>query len=293
MTAHAPILAPGSTSPFLLISRIGPQSLHRAWLPAHGRAGFDLLLSAYDETIEPTTGAGILFEHRPGTKVAGYGAILRDHAALLARYRYVALFDDDLLIDAASLLRLFEIIDEQQLKIAQPALDHTSYFTYACLLQHRGFTLRHVNYIEMMCPVFRSDVLLEVAPLFELGFESGIDLIWSSLAHQTTEDFAVIDSVPVHHSRPVGGGKAVNGFVDGRKYETDIHAILDQFALPWLPALPHGGLRSDGRYTRSRLALLLGAVRLATAIPIRLTRFRLRAIAKYWRHLVLARADSV
>lgn len=290
---HKALGADSTTAPFLVISRIGPRSLHSNWLPAGGSRGFDVILSCYDRDTQPIAGRGILFEYRAGSKVVGYGEILRDYAALIRRYRYVALFDDDLAIDASGLLRLFQIIDEQQLKIAQPALTHESYFTYACLLQHKGFTLRHVNFVEMMCPFFRSDILLGIASLFELGFESGIDLAWSALVQESAEDFAVIDSIPVRHTRPVGATKSSNGFVEGRTYETDIHAILKHFKLPWRPALPNGGLRPDGRYTKSRLALIIAAGRLTAAVPIRSPRFRSRAIAIYWRQLLRAGAHKV
>jgi len=49
----------------------------------------------------------------------------------------------------------------------------------------RGFKLRHMTFIEMMAPVFRRDVLQQVRPLFELGFESGIDLIWCNQCFET------------------------------------------------------------------------------------------------------------
>jgi hypothetical protein len=283
MTAHEPIQRTASTAPYLAISRIGASSLHRQWLPSD--RSFDVLLSCYDSTVEEERREGILFEYRPGSKVAGYGQTIRDHETLIRNYRYIALFDDDLATDAASLLRLFQIADQQRLRIAQPALDHQSYFTHACLLQHKGFVLRHVNFIEMMCPFFRSDVLLDLAPLFELGFESGIDLIWSALVHEAPADFAVIDSVPVHHARPVGVAKSVNGFIDGRVYETDIQALLTRFSLPWLPVLPYGGLRSNGSYSTNRLALSIQALRLMAAMPIRSFKFRLIAISRYWRQL--------
>ena len=291
MNAQMPITREVATAPYLVISRIGANSLHRSWLPQDG--AFDVLLSCYDQAVPPECGHGTMFEYRAGAKVAGYGQVLRDYEGLIRQYRYVALFDDDLAIDATSMAQLFRIADAQGLKIAQPALDHKSYFTYACLLQHKGFTLRHVNFIEMMCPFFRSDVLLDVAFLFELGFESGIDLIWSALAHEAPQDFAVIDSVPVRHTRPVGAIKSVNGFTGDRIYETDIRAILEQFDLPWLPALPYGGLRGNGSYTRNRLALCFGASRLAAAIPIRSARFRMRAVATYWRQLTFRRPRNV
>ena len=272
--------APPKT-PYLLISRIGRDSLHRQWLA--DRTGFDMLLSAFDGSVEPVTEPGVTFEYRAGAKVAGYAGILKDHAAAIATYRYVALFDDDLSIDGPALRRLFELTDRHGLKVAQPALTHDSYFTYACLLKHKGFVLRHVNYVEMMCPVFRADMVSRVAPLFDLGFESGIDLVWSALLRSGREDFAVIDAVPVRHTRPVGAIKAANGFVEGRIYETDITAILERFGLPWAAPASLGGLRPSGTYVRNRLALFLAACRLVTAIPTRSPRFRVVALAKYLR----------
>jgi hypothetical protein len=291
MSALSPISAAAGSAPYLVISRVGATSLHRRWLPKD--ESFHVLLSCYEAGVEAERDEGVMFEYRPGSKVAGYGETIRDHEQLIRQYRYVALFDDDLATDAASLLRLFQVADEQQLKIAQPALDHESYFTHACLLQHKGFVLRHVNFIEMMCPFFRSDILLDLAPLFELGFESGIDLIWSALAHEAPADFAVIDSIPVHHARPVGIAKSVNGFVDGRVYESDIEAILKRFDLPWLPVLPFGGMRSNGSYSASRAALAFEAVRLIAAMPIRSFRFRLVAIGRYWRQLLGGRPDNL
>lgn len=282
-----------ATAPYLIISRVGPDSLHAQWLPTAGPGGFDVLLSSYDRRVQPVEDPAVLFEFRPGAKVAGYGEILRDHAALIRQYRYVALFDDDLATDALSLLALFRLIDGQGFKIAQPALDHHSYFTYACLLHHSGYRLRHVNFVEMMCPFFRSDILLDLAPLFGLGYESGIDLVWSALVHRQAGDLAVIDSIPVRHTRPVGAIKAVNGFVDGRVYETDIHAILKRFDLPWLPATPYGGIRSDGSLARNRLALFAHALGLARAIPIRSARFRLNAMVTYWVQLLRCRTRNV
>lgn len=291
MTAQRPVETAAS-QPYLLISRVGPDSLHWQWLGDQPDRGFDVLLSSYDQEVTRVRAPGVAFEYRPGTKVAGYGEILREHADRIRQYRYVALFDDDLATDPASLRRLFEIAERQRLKIAQPALDHQSYFTYACLLRHKDFALRHVNFVEMMCPFFRSDVLLALAPLFELGFESGIDLVWSALVHEGPRDFAVIDSVSIRHTRPVGSIKAVNGFVGDRIYETDIEAILQLFGLSWLPALPYGGLRTDGRYTDNRLALALSASRLVSAVPIRSARFRAKAVATYLNQIVRERARN-
>lgn len=279
----------------LLISRVGPRSLHRHWLgDSRAPRGFDVLLSAYDPAVIAPDGEGILFEHRPGSKVAGYGALLRAHRALLARYDYVALFDDDLLIESADLARLFTIVREHRPRIAQPALTPESYFTYAALLRHPGFVLRHMSYIEMMCPIFRADVLDRLIPLFELGHESGIDIIWSNLAWEKPQDLAVIDAVPVVHTQRVGGRKADNGFVDGRRYEDDIAAILARFGAQWLPCLPYGGISADGQMLKGRGAMMSAALGLACAVPLqRPIKMRARNLAVYWKHMLTARARNM
>lgn len=282
------------TRRFLLISRVGCDSLHEEWLAPAEERDFDVLISAYDRRVAPPVACpSIFFEYREGRKVAGYGEILRDHRELIAGYDYVALFDDDLLIDAGGLTRLFSTIADHKLKIAQPALDHSSFFTYGCLLRHSAFLLRYTTYVEMMCPIFRSDILLTLTPLFQLGFESGIDLIWSGLVHGGPHDFAVIDAYPVCHTRRVGTLKAANGFGAGKPYEHDIHAILDRFSAPWLPCLPYAAIRCDGRYTGSRIALVASAAPLIFAIPRHFPmKWRMRNVAVYWNHLLRRRPKN-
>jgi hypothetical protein len=279
---------------FLLVSRIGPDSLHPHWLGNGRDRGFDVLLSAYSPLVEPCTGTGVTFEYRSGAKVAGYAAVFDAHRDVLARYDYVAIFDDDLLARPAGIKRLFQIVADHDLKIAQPALTDDSHFTYACLVRHPSFQLRFVNYIEMMCPVFRTDILLEILPLFALGYESGIDLIWCNLTYTSPRDFAVIDAAPVRHTRRVGTSKALNGFVDGRRYEDDIHAILKRFRLSWLPCVPYSAIRRDGATVKGRLAFALDAARLALIAPRHPPlRDRSRNIAVYWKHLLIARARNL
>ena len=281
-------------SRYLVISRIGSQSLHSGWLTPTADREFDVLLSAYGTDIVDPGGEGIFFEHRAGSKVAGYAAVLDAHADFIAQYDYVALFDDDLSTNPRDLTRLFQIVAAHGFKIAQPALTHDSHFTFACLLHHPAFRLRHVNYIEMMCPVFRQDALQAVRPLYRMGYESGIDLIWCNLVGTSPKDFAVIDDVVVRHTREVGASKTANGFVGGKRYEDDIYAILDRFSLPWLSCVPYSGIGRGGREVRSRSSFLLSSLGLLFAIHKGPGRgLRARNIAVYWKHLTTRKAVNI
>lgn len=237
---------------------------------------------------------GLQAEYRPGRKVAGFAEIFREHEDMIATYDYVALFDDDVSASPEVIARLFDICAARDLKIAQPALTHDSYFSYAGVLQQPEFELRHTTFVEMMAPVFRADLLQEVRPLFDLGFESGIDLIWCNQCFETAEDFAVVDACPVRHTNPVGAQMARNGFGEGRIYEDDIYELLSRFDLPWLPCVPYSAVTFGGRKITSRFALLAHALRIARALPNPPgDAGRLRKILTHWKHVALAQPKNI
>jgi hypothetical protein len=279
---------------YLLVSRMGRKSLHACWLAPASARNFDVFLSCYDPNVPAVTGEGIRFEYRKGKKVEGYSGFLSEYASLLRNYKYICFFDEDIDVNAEAISGAFDVCSKYNLKIAQPALTWDSHFTFAALLRQPGFELRYVNYIEMMCPFFREDILERIAPLYSLGFESGIDLIWCNLVSESPEDFAVIDRFPVRHTEPVGGNKAANGFVGRRIYEDDIYAILKMFKLPWLRTVPFSGVEQSGGRIAGRLHLFLAAIPLLGAVSLqRPFMYRLRAVLVYLRHLLLGPAPNI
>lgn len=242
-----------ATSRNLVITRAGPKSLHERWLSPASERGFDLLVASYDPHSRPISAAGTFHRFVPGTKVQGWKVTLSDNDALISQYDYVALIDDDIDTDAASLTRLFAIGREEGLTIFQPSLTWNSYFTYAGTIRNPLFAFRCVNYIEMMAPFFSASALKQVAPLFDYGWESGIDLIWGSALPPEDRRFAIIDAVPIYHTRPVGALKEANGFVN-RTYESDITASLDHFSMIWPSLVATAGRTTTGRWV-GRLGL--------------------------------------
>ncbi len=275
----------------LIVTRIGRKSIHGNWLD--GQREFDVAFSCYDKSIPEIIGRGVDFEYRPGFKVIGYDGFLKNRRSLWQQYEHICLMDEDLLAETETLNRMFRLCREHDLKIAQPALSHDSHFTFGGLLQQPRWLLRYVNYIEMMCPIFRKDVLDVVAPLYGLGYESGIDLVWCNLVAEGPRDFAVIDSCPIRHTEPVGDRKGENGFTGGRVYEDDIFACLAQFGLPWLSCTPFEAIDLDGSSTNSRLQFLLGALPLLGAIVAqRPTLRRIKPVLDHLRHIMVRPAKN-
>ena len=234
-----------ATSKYLVITRAGSKSLHERWLTPASRRNFDLLVASFDPDSRPLDQARTFHRFIPGTKVQGWRATLSDNHDFIAQYDYVALIDDDIDTDADSLSRLFALGAAEGFTIFQPSLTWDSYFTYAGTVRNPMFAFREVNYIEMMAPFFATRALHAVAPLFEYGWESGIDLVWGSALPPEDRRFAIIDAIPIHHTRPVGALKEANGFIN-RGYESDIEAALAYFAMPWPSLVATSGITPAG-----------------------------------------------
>jgi hypothetical protein len=229
----------------LIITRAGRNSLHQGWISDPRQQNFDLLVAAYDPTIMSSNKQGLFYRYIPGPKISGWMKLFREDVTLLDRYERIALIDDDIQATSADLSRCFDVGTEFPLLLWQPSLTLDSYATYGATLRNNNFRLRFVNFIEMMCPFFSSAYLRELLPTLELGFESGIDLIWCSISDETARSFAIVDEVSVKHTRPVGQQKSMNGFVD-RNYETDVRACLELFSTGWPACVASSGVSRHG-----------------------------------------------
>ena len=266
--------------------RAGRASLHSGWIDGPEPAGFDLLVARY----EPGPSLGERDGHAeitiPGRKVAGFARLFREHPALLANYDFIALLDDDLRVSQRDLERLFGFGDRYGLDLFQPSLSWTSHFTYAAVLRNPHYRLRYTNVVEMMCPVFRTAHLRRALPLFDLSFETGIDLLWCRLTERPRLRYAIVDDVAVTHTRPVGATKHRQGFRDGETYDGQIAALLDQFGAQFRGIITYAAVDTAGRRIESRLSIALRSLVLwrawdVTPMP---KRHFVRFLTDYHRH---------
>jgi hypothetical protein len=192
--------------------------------------------------------------------------IFREDVTLLEQYERIALIDDDIQTNTLDLSRCFDVGVEFALQLWQPSLTWDSYATYGATLRNDSFRLRFVNFVEMMCPFFSSTFLRELLPTFELGFESGIDLIWCSIPNEATRSFAIVDEVSVKHTRPVGQQKSTNGFVN-RNYESDVHACLELFSTVWPACVASSGVSKHGNVVEPQFKVSVRTLFQVLAIP--------------------------
>ena len=179
----------------------GEGSLHRQLLK--GDADFDLHLLIYDGSYNKFCNDSDFVACDAGYKMDMIYRYLHRHPELFEKYEYFFLLDDDIVISTEDVNRLFSMMREYQLKIAQPSLV-MSYYTYKHTAFHPFYILRYTNFVEMMMPCFSRDALKAVLPTFEQKIRwCGIEMHWPVLVGSNHKDMAIVDAVSAKHTRPV------------------------------------------------------------------------------------------
>jgi hypothetical protein len=192
----------------LIIVRAGDDSLHEAWLEGAAERDWDVIVSYFGATPGRYESDDVRVIDAKGAKWPPLGDVVKelDDNGTLDDYEYICLPDDDIRTDAATLNRLFGYCAQYNLTLAQPALTEWSYFSWPFTRRDKGTTLRWVNIIEAMTPVFRRDLMRKVYPEFTTTLSGwGHDAWWASLVEDKEGGMAVIDAAAVTHTRPVGG----------------------------------------------------------------------------------------
>ena len=180
---------------------VGKDSLHRQLLK--GDADFDLHLLIYDGSYNKFCNDSDFVACDAGYKMDMTCRYLHRHPELFEKYEYFFLLDDDIVISTEDVNRLFSMMREYQLKIAQPSLV-MSYYTYKHTAFHPFYILRYTNFVEMMMPCFSRDALKAVLPTFEQKIRwCGIEMHWPVLIGSNHNDMAIVDAVSARHTRPV------------------------------------------------------------------------------------------
>lgn len=180
---------------------VGKDSLHRQLLK--GDADFDLHLLIYDGSYNKFCNDSDFVACDAGYKMDMTYRYLHRHPELFEKYEYFFLLDDDIVISTEDVNRLFSMMREYQLKIAQPSLV-MSYYTYKHTAFHPFYILRYTNFVEMLMPCFSRDALKAVLPTFEQKIRwCGIEMHWPVLVGSNHKDMAIVDAVSAKHTRPV------------------------------------------------------------------------------------------
>ncbi len=274
---------------FLVIVRAGDRSLHPEWLKGDEARTWDLIVSYYGDDPDLYRDHDIARIDSKGPKWPALYDVIMANKGLIEKYSHIWMPDDDLLIDKAGINRLFETCKTYGLEIAQPALTWDSYSSHLATLHHTNTLIRYSNFVEIMGPCFSSRMLAKSLPLFASNMSGwGLDFVWPNLADSPDTGVAIIDTVTICHTRPIGGPnyktmreQGVSPRMELRKfcknYQIDprirIHKMVDRNGRT---------VRADGRERMFALRLLVGCLPALRYSPERRRVFQRMAKMAVW-----------
>lgn len=193
-----------------VISAVGKDSVHKGWSCGEKR-DFDLHLIVYDDSYESYRHDADFIVQAKGYKLKLVHEYITDNPSILEEYDYFFIPDDDIVTDSDTISLLFRYMDNYRLKIAQPSLTDSSYYTFQHTLHDQRYLLRYTNFIEMMLPCFSREALKKVLVSFAENKSGwGVEYRWSQLIESNKSDMAIIDDIQMQHVRPIQSKKRDN-----------------------------------------------------------------------------------
>jgi hypothetical protein len=229
--------------------RAGEESLHRNWLRRAGAdRTWDLVVSWYGEAdYQPVADERLL--RRKGAKWDIVQEHLRECPELLEGYDFTWFPDDDIDTDAATIEQIFAEMAAWNLSVGQPGLSANSYFSHIYTLRLPSLRLRYSSTIECMMPCIAQPVVRQMLPYLGVSRSGyGLDGIWTRLAVDNRYRAAVLDSVEVRHTRPVGQFLAVRLKAEGISMLAEARTVARVFHWSRRREFPcYGGITHSGR----------------------------------------------
>lgn len=143
--------------PYLVYTSAGDMNAVDLWLDGH--RDFDLWITYYGKQQRDHWKGADYLVNRPGGK---FPNLLKDwlrNPAIFSQYQAILVMDDDIVIDAVGINRLFQVRDEYSLTVLQPAFIGMGKISYPLTKRQLAYKLRYTDFVEVSCPLFRTDAL--------------------------------------------------------------------------------------------------------------------------------------
>jgi hypothetical protein len=189
---------------YLVISTVGDESLHSEWI--QDNPIFDLVLIYYgsNENI-----AKMYSKQTPhvymakGEKYHLLKSFILSSLEFISQYSYIWLPDNDVSIPTEKINRLFQIADTYNLSICQPSM--RGYVSHAITIPLPNTLLRYTNFVEILAPLMDLKTLLYLKDTFDENYSGwGYDSLWPYMLNYPKDKIAIIDSVVMTHTKPIG-----------------------------------------------------------------------------------------
>ncbi len=214
--------------PNLVIVRAGDGSAHNRWirdLPAADRS-WNLLVSFFGRNVDALRPPYEMLSRHPGPKWPAMAELY--DSGELPPFDHVWCVDDDVECSWSDINRLFQLVADYDLDLAQPALDPDSYVSHRFLVASPDRVVRYTSFVEVMAPVFTREAFAVCnPPMREAVTGWGLDFVWPRLLGDPRDRIGVVHAVPVRHIRPVGSHYRQ---LDA---EAEMTALMARYGVQW------------------------------------------------------------
>jgi hypothetical protein len=213
----------------VIITPTGRNSLYKDWIGENKDNNFDIIFLCYEDNdfYKELISDGHTAYKCSGEKWTIIKNFLKEHSEVIKNYDFFWFPDDDLFIKNFDINLLFDINKKWDLLLSQPSA--SGFTSHIVTNKKEGSTLRFTNFVEIMCPLMSRECLLQLMDSFDYSKSGwGLDVLWPKILNYPKDKIAIIDSVSVIHTRPVG--ENYNGRFEIDPY-TEMLSIIDNYNL--------------------------------------------------------------
>lgn len=178
-----------------------------SWIPPGDHKAWHLVTAFYgdsDDAFETLAQVSDVIVPAKGSKFQNLKRLFQSQPGLFDCYDFIWVADDDLTFNRGSVERLFELAERFDFWVCQPAFNAEGRISHPVTQWASDGTIaRIVNFVEMTCPVFRSDCLRKFLAVYD-GSLTGWGIDWwfcHVLGSNSSYKFAVLDEVIVTNPR--------------------------------------------------------------------------------------------
>lgn len=167
---------------YLVYTSAGHASNVRKWWSSSDR-NYDIWVTNYTDTPALNSEYCEFYNERKGSKFQNLKAVCETHRSQLAAYKGIMVADDDIIISPHAISALLSLLTSHDLWILQPAFSRFGKISHKITQRQLSPALRYTNFIEVTCPVFRTDKLLDFLAVYRADLSTCYGVDWWFLDH--------------------------------------------------------------------------------------------------------------
>jgi len=182
---------------------------HELWPGEH----YDIYVIYYgesDENYEKYKLISKFIEKRKGSKFQNFWYFYFKYPEIISKYSRFFILDDDIVISAPDISRMFQISREHSLDICQPSFSDKGVISHSVTKHKPGLLLQYTNFCEVNTPLFSKEALDSLMKVLDpklIGWGVDYLFIWAN-GLDREDAYAVIHMVQcVNPHKNTKGGR--------------------------------------------------------------------------------------